>query len=148
MKNKAILLIDFDDTIVYSKYPKILGLKPKAKETINKLHEEGFYIIIDTCRSGEEKYNVMKYLIKENIFFDKINENHPDLIKYFKEDSRKLSGDISIDDKNISCLHRKLTFEDLNMLNSYDNSYWDDQYRTIHEIVSSKGFKSILSLVQ
>lgn len=148
MKHKAILLIDFDDTVVDSKYPRIIGLKPKVKEIINKLYLEGFYIIINTCRTGDQELKVIQYLRDVGILFHRINTNHPGLISYFKEDSRKLSGDIHIDDKNIECLHRSTTYCDLNMKSSYKASYWENQYKMIHEIINSKNFKSILNLVQ
>ena len=61
--NDKILAIDFDDTIVDSNYPTIVRLREGAKEYINKLYNEGYYIIIWTCRSGAHKQVAELYLL-------------------------------------------------------------------------------------
>lgn len=97
----GIIVIDFDDTIFNSNYPDIGEVKEGAKEAINKLYEEGYGIIINTCRSG--KFEGMAYdaLKSEGIKFDYMNTNFPEMIERFGMDCRKISGDIYIDDKNL-----------------------------------------------
>lgn len=96
-----VIVIDFDETIVYSSYPKIHGLKPNAREIINKLYNEGHDIIINTCRAGIYEAQVYHFLNRNKIKYHYINSNLPRLIVKFGQDCRKISGDIYIDDKNL-----------------------------------------------
>ena len=54
MPRRTILALDFDGTIVEHKFPDIGALKPNVVGVINQLFNEGYYIIIWTCRSGFE----------------------------------------------------------------------------------------------
>ena len=135
---KAIIAIDFDDTIAHSKYPEILGLKEDAKHYINKLFDEGYYLIVNTCRSGEEQERVVKFLSENGIKYHQINENHPRLIKIFKEDSRKISCDFYLDDKNIEMALKRIHCEN-------NECPWKDYYRSITTVTSHKNFSSILN---
>ena len=76
----AIISIDYDDTIVYADYPNIGTIKPHAREVINNLYNEGHFIIIWTCRSGEHEKMAAEYLRSIGVKFHHINENHPDNI--------------------------------------------------------------------
>lgn len=134
-KFKAILLIDFDQTIANSNYPEIIGLKEYSKQVMNKLYDDGFFIIINTCRTGSEENRVVEFLNKNGIKFHLINKNHAGLIEYFREDSRKLSGDIHIDDKDLS-----FAYKGFNGLN------WD-HYVMINNIASRPNFKSLLNYI-
>jgi len=95
-----ILCIDFDGTIVDHQYPAIGEIRPFAKEAINRLHDEGWYIIIWTCRCGDTLMDARKWLLDNKIWFDKLNENAPvEMIGFIP--SPKVYGDIYIDDRNL-----------------------------------------------
>ena len=96
-----ILGIDFDETIVRGKYPAIDGLMPYAKETINALKQQGHYIIINTCRSGDELLKAINYLLEHGIAFDRVNDNHPEQTRLYNNNSRKIYAHVYIDDKNL-----------------------------------------------
>jgi hypothetical protein len=105
-KYKGILAIDFDDTIAYSNFPKIKGLVTGSKKYINKLYNDGWYIIIWTCRcndnNSEEPLTMAKqFLDDRGIKYHKINEHNPYLVKLFGNNCRKISADFYIDDKAI-----------------------------------------------
>lgn len=101
-KSQIIIALDFDDTIVKSKFPEIVRGKRLAKWAINKLHKSGlFYIIIWTCRSDEHEGQVYSYLTENKINFDSINRQHPLLMKHYNDDTRKISADIYIDDRGL-----------------------------------------------
>ena len=100
MKIKRIA-IDFDDTIVDSKFPEIIGLKNGAKEVINKWYEDGKMIIINSCRSNEHFDSMVAFLNENGIKYHLANENDPVLIDFFGMDCRKMSADIYIDDRNL-----------------------------------------------
>ena len=77
------LCLDFDGTIVYSNYPKIGKLKPNVLEVINKLYNEGYKIIINTCRAGNYQEDAANYLLKNGIPYHKINENLEEDIEFY-----------------------------------------------------------------
>jgi len=106
MKLPLILAIDFDLTIVYSHpFPKIQGLRSGVKKYINKLYDQGYYIIIWTCRTDNEITNdqteAIEYLKKNGVMYHEINTNHYALKNCFKNDCRKIAADMYIDDKGL-----------------------------------------------
>ena len=93
------LSIDFDGTICEHSFPEVGKLKPEADVYIRKLYEEGHKIIINTCRSGKYEGMAQDFLDANNIPYHYINGNLPELIVLYKQDCRKISADIYIDDK-------------------------------------------------
>lgn len=93
--------IDFDDTIVEGAFPGIGKLKKDADKFINKLYDLGFNILINTCRSGAYEGDAETFLKRTGIKYHYINNNLPQSIEYFKQDCRKLSADVYIDDKSL-----------------------------------------------
>lgn len=94
-----ILAIDFDGTIVEAAFPGIGKIRPGVKRCINMLYEEGYKILINTCRTGSYEGDVEKFLHRSGIKYHYINCNLPTCIEYFGQDCRKLSADLYIDDK-------------------------------------------------
>lgn len=99
-----VLGIDFDGTIVEENYPKIGELREDARYYINKLYDEGFKIIINTCRSGRFADDARDFLIKNGIKYHTFNENLPEILKMYNTDCRKISADLYIDDRNLGGL--------------------------------------------
>lgn len=130
---KAVLAIDFDHTIANVDFPHIIGLRELAKESINTLYDDNYYIIINTCRDSEHLEEAIKFLNKEGIKYHQINDNNPFLIHFFRSNCRKISADIYIDDKNIDALI------------SPKNLEWHVLYENIIKITKNQNFKSILT---
>lgn len=101
VNGKLVIAIDFDGTIVEEGYPNIGAMRKGAYKYIRKLVNEGHFIIINTCRSGEYELEAKIWCMRNNIFYHYFNKNHSELIKDFGCDSRKISADIYIDDKNL-----------------------------------------------
>lgn len=98
--SKPILAIDFDGTIVESRYPKIGKPIIFAFETLKKLQEEGFILILWTYRSGKELDEAVEFCRDNGIEFYAVNRSYPE--EEFDESiSRKIAADIFIDDRNI-----------------------------------------------
>lgn len=97
------IAVDFDGTIVTDKYPQIGELKSGAKDTLQRLHKEGYQIIIWTCRSGESLVEAVNFLLWHNIPFDQVNDNMRENIEQYGGNSRKVCADIYIDDRNLFC---------------------------------------------
>ncbi|MRI64648.1 hypothetical protein EDM00_11720 [Ornithobacterium rhinotracheale] len=100
-----IIAIDFDGTIAVSKFPEILGLQFNAKKYIQKLKEDGHYIIINTCRSGDNLTNAINFLLEQGVPFDRVNDNSPEnLRQYNSANTRKVYADVYVDDKQVGGL--------------------------------------------
>lgn len=129
-KYKGVLAIDFDNTIANTTYPKINGLIKNSKKYINKLYDDGWYIIINTCRCGEFEEAAKVFLDINNIKYNNINQHCPRLIELYKEDTRKMSADFYIDDKNIYGLPKwSDIYKYLNKLKKFKTCLWykDDE---------------------
>lgn len=98
---KAIIAVDFDGNITSEpSYPECSIPRNGAVKFIQKLAEEGYGIVINTCREGDALYLATRYLHQNNIPYHYINCNFPHLIKFYKADCRKISADVYVDDKN------------------------------------------------
>lgn len=103
--NLVVLSIDFDGTIATAEWPGIGELLHEADVYINLLYSEGFYIIINTCRTNRHMNEAVEFMYKKGIKFHLINQNNPTLCAlYGDEDCRKINADIFIDDKNLGGL--------------------------------------------
>jgi hypothetical protein len=94
---KLIIGVDFDGTIAESSLDlTIIGLLPGARDVLQWVKDQGHIITVWTCRSGDKQKEAEDFLKKEDVPFDYINENVPDID--FKT-SRKIFYDILIDDR-------------------------------------------------
>lgn len=93
-----IIIIDFDGTIFENHWPNVGPMIPEAGKYIRKIKEDGHIILIDTCRCGRWEGMAVDALETALIPFDYVNCNHPMVLQHFGADSRKLSGDVRIDD--------------------------------------------------
>ena len=122
MAKRKTLAVDFDGTIAdYSAGYKGKGVFGEpidgAREFIQKLHDEGWLIIIWTGR--DENGLVSKYLDANKIPYDHINENPNQL-----NDSPKIFADVYLDDRGVN----------------FDGS-WKKAYKSISEFESWEGRK-------
>ena len=97
---QPVLAIDFDGTIVDDKYPAIGKPKLFAFETLKKLQEEGFTLILWTYRSGRSLKEAVEFCRQEGIEFYAVNKSYKEE-NYSENISRKINADIFIDDRNI-----------------------------------------------
>jgi len=105
--DKFVFAVDFDGCIVEDKYPEIGDPMPGAFETLIGLKKAGHKLILNTCRTNEFSFKKRKVLNeavafckKNGIVFDAVNENLPEIIQKYGCDTRKISADYYIDDKN------------------------------------------------
>lgn len=95
--------IDFDGTLITDgQYPAISALRPYAKETIAYLKEQGYVLVLWTCRTGANLRDALEFLENNDIEFDYVNENPKELQELYGNDPRKLGVDVFIDDRNFS----------------------------------------------
>ena len=97
-----IIAIDFDNTIARTNYPNILGEMPYAKEAMERLHEQGHYLIIWTSRYGKNLLDAINWLLEHKIPFDRVNEEPPEYKElYGVRTYGKIYADLYIDDHNV-----------------------------------------------
>lgn len=95
-----IFAIDFDGTIVQDRYPKIGKLNPKAAQFIQELHRLGHTFILWTNRTGRDLDMAVCFLRAVGLKPDYVNENTPENVARYENDSRKIFADMYIDDRN------------------------------------------------
>lgn len=116
-----IIAIDFDNTISRGKFPAIDGLQPYAKNVINRLFNQEHYIIINTCRSGDQLLEAINFMLQQGICFNRVNDNHPDQTALYNNNSRKIYAHLYIDDKNIGGFPGWLQCEEI--INQVETEY-------------------------
>lgn len=104
MENKTqntfqTIAVDFDGTLCYSKWPN-LGEpnRPLIEYLINR-KEQGNKLILWTCRAGEAFDHAISWCHDHNLEFDAVNDNLPEIVEKYGNNSRKISCDYYIDDK-------------------------------------------------
>lgn len=97
---KRVIAVDFDGTIVESRYPEIGKERPFAFQTLRALQEKGFLLVLWTCRSGKLLDDAVELCRKNGVEFYAVNCNFPDDDKA-ENYMRKIDADIYIDDRNL-----------------------------------------------
>ena len=99
LKETRIIAVDFDGTIVEDQYPRIGRPLIFAFDTLKKLQEKGYRLILWTYRSGSSLKEAVDFCEKNGIVFYAVNNS-------FQEEefdgtySRKIFADLFIDDRN------------------------------------------------
>lgn len=105
-----IFAIDFDGTLAITDWPTIISpVMPMISFSI-LARQSGNKVILNTCRTGKQLDEAVAYCKTFGLEFDAVNENIPELIAKYDNDSRKISADYYIDDKNI---HPSTMLDDL-----------------------------------
>jgi hypothetical protein len=96
--------IDFDNTIAFTQYPKILHPLPYAFSALHLLKRQGNTIILWTCREGDALQEALNWLKEKGNFTPHFtNEHNPEFgeSKKYNCISRKIGCDYFIDDRSI-----------------------------------------------
>ena len=99
-KDKLIVAIDFDGTIVEDAYPSIGKPKLFAFETLKRLQDDGHRLILWTYRSGSRLDEAVSFCEARGIYFYAINKSFPEE-EFDNGQSRKIYADLFIDDRNL-----------------------------------------------
>ena len=98
--NPLIIAVDFDGTIVEDAYPKIGKPILFAFETLKKLQEDGYRLILWTYRYGDKLDEAVAFCKSKGVTFYAINKSFPEE-QYNESMSRKIHADLFIDDRNV-----------------------------------------------
>lgn len=99
-KEKLILAIDFDGTIVEDAYPDIGKPQLFAFETLKRLQNDGHRLILWTYRSGKKLNEAVEFCRENGIEFYAVNKSFPEE-QFDAKKSPKIHADFFIDDRNI-----------------------------------------------
>lgn len=97
------IAVDFDGTIVENAYPGIGKPIIFAFETLKKLQDKGFRLILWTYRHGQSLDEAVAFCKENGLEFYAINQSFPEE-ESAEGVSRKINADIFIDDRNIGGL--------------------------------------------
>lgn len=97
------IAVDFDGTIVTNNYPAIGRERPFAFETLRALQNQGFLLILWTCRTGKYLVDAVDFCKKNGVEFYAVNANYEGET-LDSQTMRKIEADIYIDDRNFGDL--------------------------------------------
>ena len=99
------IAVDFDGTIVEHAYPKIGKPIPFAIDILKKIQQEEHHtLVLWTVREGKLLQEAIDYCENQGLKFYTHNKNFPGEDFEAGKDSRKLSVDLFIDDRNVGGL--------------------------------------------
>jgi hypothetical protein len=98
--NYKVIAVDFDGTLFEDKWPEIGEPNTALIDYLKKRQEQGDKLILWTCRCGDDLDAAVKKCEAHGLIFDAVNENLPEAIEIFGNDSRKIFAHEYIDDKN------------------------------------------------
>lgn len=99
---RRAIAVDFDGTLCSQNWPKIGEPNTELIEQLKEEQERGTALILYTCRSGRLLRDAVKWSKEQGLKFDSVNRNLPDRIKAYRGDTRKISADLYIDDRNVA----------------------------------------------
>ena len=98
-----IIAVDFDGTLCDDCYPAIGPAHLDIIRQLQTLHQNGCRLILWTCRNQDALTQAVAWCQKYGLTFDAVNENLPEVInQYHGHDSRKITYDYLIDDRNLT----------------------------------------------
>lgn len=97
--NGKIYAVDFDGTLCSNNWPHVGEPNTDLIEHLIHLRGLGARLILWTCRSGNMLNEATAWCKEHGLEFEAVNENLPDLISLYGNDSRKVCADEYIDDK-------------------------------------------------
>lgn len=100
-----IFAVDFDRTLITGNtWPDVNGEanRPMIEYLNMERRKRGTKIILWSCRDGEALDDAVGFCKKNGLEFDAVNENLPEMIEAYGNDSRKISADKYIDDAAVN----------------------------------------------
>lgn len=89
----------YDGTLCYSKWPELDQPNLALIEYLQEWKRNGNKLILWTCRAGEALSKAVEWCREQNLEFDAVNDNLPEIIEFYGHNSRKISCDYYIDDR-------------------------------------------------
>ncbi len=98
-----IIAVDFDGIITVSdNFPNIGELRPGIISKLNRLKQNGFRLILWTCRTEPYLSEAVEFCKTNGLTFDAINDNIQEVKDHYGQNPRKIFADYYLDDKNMN----------------------------------------------
>ena len=94
-----IIAVDFDGTLCYSSWPDTGEPNMPLIKQLRELKKCGIKLILWTCRAGEALDTAVSWCHEHDLTFDAINDNLPEIVEKYGNNSRKITCDYYIDDR-------------------------------------------------
>lgn len=96
------IAVDFDGTLCYSSWPGLGEPNLPLIKYLKQWKADGNKLILWTCRAGDELSQAVEWCREQQLEFDAINDNLPEVVEKYGNNSRKISCDYYIDDKMLA----------------------------------------------
>ena len=94
-----IIAVDFDGTLCYSSWPDVGEPNTALISYLKEWRRLGNKLILWTCRAGDALELAVNWCSSLDLEFDAINDNLPEIVELYGNNSRKITCDLYIDDK-------------------------------------------------
>ena len=101
MNEYKIIAVDFDGTLCYSDWPALGDPNERLISYLRNWRDQGNKLILWTCRAGKALEDAVAWCREQRLEFDAINDNLPEIIEMYGNNSRKISCDYYIDDRSM-----------------------------------------------
>jgi len=101
MRDYKIFAVDFDGTLAVNEFPDIGRPNKDLIKYLIKRKKAGDKIILWTCRVDHWLQEAVDWCKAQGLEFDEVNNNLPEKIEKWGNDTRKIYADIYIDDKAV-----------------------------------------------
>ena len=101
MNDYQIIAVDFDGTLSFGEWPGVGEPNAPLIEYLKKWRSCGNKLILWTCRAGEALDTAVAWCHGHDLQFDAINDNLPEIVEKYGNNSRKITCDYYIDDKAV-----------------------------------------------
>ena len=99
-----IIAVDFDGTLCKNAWPDIGQANEAAIRELKHRQMRGDKIVLWTCRCGDRLNEAIEWCEAQGLRFDAINDNLPELIAGFGNNTRKIYADEYWDDKAVKVI--------------------------------------------
>ena len=97
--NYQIIAVDFDGTLCYSNWPELGEPNIPLIEYLKTQQRIGNKLILWTCRAGDALERAILWCQDHGLLFDAVNDNLPEIVELYGNNSRKITCDWYIDDR-------------------------------------------------
>jgi hypothetical protein len=101
-QNAKCIAVDFDGCLCVDRYPEIGEPVQYVIDLLAERKQYGDKLILWTCRCGEKLDEAVRWCAEHGLTFDAVNDNLPENIEKYGNNSRKVWADEYWDDRNMA----------------------------------------------
>ena len=95
------IAVDFDGTLCFSNWPELGEPNLPLIEYLRDQRSHGNKLILWTCRAGDALDRAVAWCLEQHLTFDAVNDNLPEIVELYGNNSRKITCYYYIDDKAV-----------------------------------------------